>query len=79
MASDDIAGYTYAVEILCPRCTAAAVGWNGNGDPNEFIEQQGRDKGFVREDTYDSSEWPKVIFEDQADDESCGSCGEALR
>lgn len=79
MSSTDIVGYTYAVEIRCPGCTATAVGWSGDGDPDDYIEQQGRDKGFVREDTYDSSDWPKVIFESQADsDETCASCGGLL-
>jgi hypothetical protein len=80
MASDSIVGYTFNADVFCSGCMARGLGWDGGGDPTEFIDQRGRDKGFVREDFYDSGEWPKVIFEHQCDsDERCGNCGGELR
>lgn len=81
MASTDIVGYTFAGENLCVPCTARAVGWSGHGDPNVFIADAGRRRGIHVDDerSFDSGDWPKVIFECQVeDDEWCGSCDELL-
>lgn len=83
MPSDRIAGYTFQAENLCPSCAAEAAGWNGyEGNPHTYIDKAGRAEGFNVDDerSFDSGDWPKVIFEVQAEDadEKCGSCGELL-
>lgn len=82
MASTDIVGYTFRAENLCVSCTAAAVGWTGAGDQRTFIDNAGRLRGVNVDDerSYDSGDWPKVIFDSQVEDpdERCGSCGESL-
>lgn len=83
MASDRIVGYTFNAESLCPSCAAAAVGWNGReGNPHTYIDKAGRAAGFDVDDehNFDSSDWPKVIFECQVEDseQRCGGCGQSL-
>lgn len=80
MSLTDIVGYTYCAEILCPGCTASAVGWDGQGGErgaNAYIEKTGLSRGIdVRDEyTFDSSEWPKVVFgSDVGSYEVCGAC-----
>lgn len=83
MSSDRIVGYTYQAEHLCPRCAAEAVGWNGyDGNPHTHIDKAGGAQGFTVDDerSFDSGDWPKVIFEVQIEDadEQCSACGELL-
>lgn len=79
MRSTAIVGYVFDADMYCPHCTAAALEWDGDGDPDAYLERLGRARGFVSEDTYDSSEFPKVIFAYDADsDDYCGGCHEKL-
>lgn len=80
MASTDIVAYTGDAENLCPSCAAESVGWDGTGDPHAHIESAGLAQGINVHDerTFDSSVWPKVIFNSQIEDadERCGACHE---
>lgn len=80
MASTDIVAYTGDAENLCPGCAAESVGWNGTGNPHQYLETAAADHGIDVTDEYsfDSSEWPKVIFDYQIEDtdEACAGCGE---
>lgn len=84
MASDTIVGYTYDADTLCPVCTAVAVGVDYEAGPRipDLIDRAGREAGIDvdNERTFDSSEWPKVIFESSVEgpEERCGSCHESL-
>lgn len=81
MASTDIVGYTFQAENLCVSCAARATGWSGHGDPTVFIDDAGRRRGIDVDDecSFDSDDWPKVIFECQVEDpERCGKCNELL-
>ena len=78
--STDIAAYTGDAENLCPPCAARSVGWDGAGNPHQYIETAGLAAGINVHDEYsfDSSEWPKVIFNSQVEDadERCAGCRE---
>lgn len=80
MASDSIAGYTGDAENLCPRCAAQSVGWDGTGDPDDYIATAGAARGINVADqrSFDSSEWPKAFLQMQVEDidEKCGGCHE---
>ena len=84
MASDTIVGYTFNAENLCPSCTAIAVGVDHriSYEIPGLIDEAGRKAGInvADERTFDSSEWPKVIFECrvESDEERCGRCNESL-
>jgi hypothetical protein len=74
MNATDIVAYTYQAEILCSRCTVdAVVGHNPDLPPAEQMDVEATldmiaaDAGIDRADecTFDSSEFPKVVFADQ--------------
>jgi len=87
----DIVGYTYACETLCPACTVAALptgegetfdGWrdmtNMSAEDNltELAAAFGIDR--MDEHSFDSGDFPKVIFSSSNEDESCDHCGGEL-
>lgn len=89
--SSDIVGYEFRVERYCPEHIVAAVtatpefdGWalaEGVDMPveanlNEIAAAFGIDR--MDERTFDSDEFPKVVFRDQADNYTCATCGEPL-
>lgn len=90
----DIIGYTFQADIYCPECIASALptgdgeafdGWklaDGVRKPAEDnLSEIAAAFGINRDDesSYDSDEFPKVIFASMAEDaETCGSCGGEL-
>lgn len=91
----DIVGYTFNADQYCPQCVISALptgdgeafdGWAvAPGAPfistednlAEIAEAFGIDR--MDEHSFDSSEFPKVIFRSSLeDDEHCGDCGELL-
>ena len=88
----EVVGYTYAAEILCPACTLAALptgkgerfdGWRDATEdlsPEDNLADLAAAFGIDREDerSYDSDEFPKVIFSSSNDDEACDACGTEL-
>lgn len=76
----DITGYTYRAEQWCPRCILKPF-WAGLADPETLLNTEARYRGIDRENehSFDSGDFPKVIFRDQCEDgERCGSCGAVL-
>ena len=87
----DIVGYTYQADNHCPGCMrdmaqsmAEQAGlprgtqW---GNTEQILAEVAKGKGINQEDerSFDSGDFPKVIFGSMVeDDERCGSCGETL-
>ena len=88
MSSTSIVGYTYQAENLCTGCTRTlAMRWGGFDDgaatsTEALLDRLAGVVGVDRYDerSYDSDDFPKVIFDSQVEDsdERCGSCGESL-
>ncbi|MFZ2238026.1 MAG: hypothetical protein WAV90_00625 [Gordonia amarae] len=84
MAADSIVGYTFNAENLCLVCAAVAAGVNPDAGLHipRLIDEAGQAAGIDVSDerSFDSSEWPKVIFESQVEgpEERCGNCNESL-
>lgn len=94
--TDDIVGYTYRADLYCPGCILEAMVRHGDASPavRDFTESvestldhladcMALDRSDER--TFDSGDFPKVVFRDslvsEGDDaypERCGSCGEVL-
>lgn len=94
MKAYDIVGYTYNADQYCTGCIidalptgegqqfdgwklAAGVRMSTEDNLSEIAAAFQIDR--MDEHTYDSSEFPKVIFADSAtEDDYCGSCGGPL-
>lgn len=94
MHATTIIGYIYRADIYCTRCIIEQLptgdgeafdGWaladdiamSTEDNLNEIAAAFGIDRWD--ETSFDSDEFPKVIFASMADgDEFCGSCGELL-
>ena len=91
----DIVAYTFRADIYCPDCIVGQVvsyigngegicpGFDGRGDAETELASIGEAIGINPEDehSYDSDEFPKVVFADSVCDESheyCGECGDDL-
>lgn len=78
-----VVGYTYAADIYCTECVLKVY----TGDENEWaldtedrLDQYAETLGIDRQDewTFDSGDFPKVVFADQDEGDHCGLCHEAL-
>jgi hypothetical protein len=86
MKAFDIVAYTYEAEILCPACLIGRLVHEGKvpdvDDPAETVlDIHAAFEHVDRQDesTFDSDDFPKVVFASQVEDgESCGECEEAL-
>lgn len=92
--SFDIVGYTYKADIYCGECVLDELARDINAGYVEAAREMGFSTEKVlnrlalripldreREETFDSGDFPKVIFRDQtdvADDEQCSMCGNYL-
>lgn len=84
----DIVGYTYNADEYCEHCTAVLFEREDDEAPSIFqgaeaiLDYEALRRGIDRHDeaTFDSGEFPKVIFASQgeSDDERCGSCHDPL-
>ena len=84
----DIIGYTYQAEIYCPKCLFDRMEENTiipSGimamDAEDALDALALAVGIDRHDeqSYDSDEFPKVVFSfDAVADETCGNCGGEL-
>ena len=84
---DAIVGYTYKAENLCPSCTIdAVVGSKQDGMSGRAVEialdRIAPLAGVLdryNEHSFDSDEFPKVIFADSViEGERCGNCDNKL-
>jgi hypothetical protein len=88
-----VVAYVFHAEILCPECTLKALptdpgqefdGWRdatGRMTAEENLTELALAFGIDRADerSFDSDEFPKVVFSsDLGDGESCGNCGTEL-
>lgn len=89
-----IAGYTYAADQYCPSCIIAQLPTGPGGAFDGWALAEGVSMSTeanlaeiaaafsidrMDERSYDSDEFPKVIFAIQLEeDERCGACGEEL-
>jgi hypothetical protein len=92
----DVVGYVFRADTYCPACTVAALptgpgeafdGWAlaPGADPmtpEDNLREIAYAFGIDIDDeaTYDSDDFPKVLFRDQAseNDDRCGGCGAEL-
>lgn len=82
MKADAIVGYTYNADVYCPRHIMIATGHAAErcADPEGVLNMLAEGRGIDRMDerSFDSGDFPKVIFAVQACDEehdTCGACG----
>lgn len=89
MNATEIVAYTFNADTYHPSCLISAMVLGQELSPaalnmgvEEVLDQHAGANGIDREDehSFDSSEFPKVIFADQveSDDEICGHCGDPL-
>lgn len=84
--STDIVGYTYRADTFCIRCTGLEMVEAGitrvlvPESPDE-IDMVIRQHDVDPEDlySYDSDQFPKVVFRDQLEGNKCGNCGDCLQ
>jgi hypothetical protein len=80
-----IAAYTYKADLYCETCLRSVIGelpdeWQGL-DTEGYLDKAAEVWEIDRYDehSYDSDDFPKVVFETQLeDDERCGKCGRRL-
>ena len=89
MKSWDIVAYVFNAEILCRPCMRrkAAFSVEAMSINSEFVGVEdlldivAKSRGIDREDehSFDSDEFPKVVFLDQiGESETCDNCGEEI-
>jgi hypothetical protein len=83
-----IVGYTYRADNYCPTCVIQRIVLNGkpvavdtNANVENVLDRLADANGIDRydESSFDSGDFPKVIFSTMVeDDEQCGECGAEL-
>jgi len=81
--TDDVVAYTYKADIVCPSCMLKAVPTPHppTHSAESALDIAATEIGIDRydESTFDSNEFPKVLFRDQiADGDACCDCGQAF-
>lgn len=85
------AAYIFKADMYCPGCIVGAMvstqgfkGWGLAGGitmpVEENLDEIAAAFAIDRDDetSFDSDEFPKVVFADQVGDHQCGCCGEVL-
>ena len=82
--ADEIAAYTYRAEVLCPTCLIEAMISAGDASPaardmptEDVLDQRAGANAINPDDetSFDSDEFPKVVFLDQLPDgATCDVC-----
>jgi len=82
-----VTAYTYHADIYCPTCVIETMLVNGEASPaardmgaEAALDQIASANAIDRYDetTFDSDDFPKVVFPNMLDGEQCGGCGEPL-
>jgi hypothetical protein len=86
----DVVGHTYRADLYCSRCIILELVKRAELSPAAYdlppsdvlkdaAEAHGID--WADERSFDSDEWPKVVFRSSLEDEGehCGTCGVDLR
>lgn len=85
--ANKIVGYTFNTEILCPKCvmrqmvavsqaSPAALDMSAEDALTQIADAIGLDR--MDESSFDSSDFPKVVFACCIESDCCFECGEAL-
>ena len=88
----DVVGYAFQAALVCPGCIVGAVAEGGDREPLGVPAGLTAEKGLallaerlgvdrMNESSYDSDEFPKVVFRDHladADLDTCEMCGTVL-
>jgi hypothetical protein len=78
----DIVGYTFNGDEYCPGCILNMFGNVLDTSAEALMDREAAALGIDRQDerSYDSGDFPKVIFgsDVESDEERCGGCGESL-
>lgn len=93
MRSDTVVAYTFRADIYCPTCIVVVMIADG-ADPEMgesgselALDVWAANENLDRYDerTFDSGDFPKVVFADQVNDnldemgpEHCGNCGKVI-
>lgn len=83
MKSYEIVAYTYQATIICGGCMVERLIADGKMSsgargmkPQDALDQVLAANGITEEWDYDHSEYPKIVFVDQAtSDDLCMDCG----
>lgn len=78
-----IAAYMYRAELFCPNCIVSQMHWSPTEDRSsaeDSLDDMAHVAGIDRQDewSFDSDNFPKVVFSDELADDYCGGCGEKL-
>jgi hypothetical protein len=83
----DIVGYIYRVGVYCPSCLVKVLVDDGTASPGawdmpteQVLSQIAGANAIDRDDerTFDSADFPKVLFAWEDEGETCGLCHETL-
>ncbi len=77
---DRVVCYMYEADLYHPHCVLEVMGLP-QGDPERVLSDEAILRGINRgdEESFDSDEFPKVVFAGYlADEDCCGLCGETL-
>jgi len=79
----DIVGYSYKADTYCPSCVLYKVKFDNGWEEytNIYLEEVAErlDIDWQDESSFDSGDFPKVIFRDMIEEEEyCSSCHEEL-
>lgn len=81
---DDVVGYTYKADIYCPACIIRVANYglpcnNANAERVLDVLAEGKRINRGDETTFDSDDFPKVIFRNQVENyDTCESCAEFI-
>ncbi len=75
-----IHGYVYHADLYCGECIGKLLGDSSGSEAEAFLDRIAAERGIDRDDeqSFDSDDFPKVVFAGQIDDEICGCCGDRL-
>lgn len=83
----DIEAYTYNAALYCPDCVIEELIARGEASPGargmdteDALDQIAGANGIDRMDerSFDSGDFPKVVFHSDIEDETCDRCGKSL-
>ena len=79
----DVVGYTFRPDLYCPGCTLIVAAEQPLASGVEAqLDLIAARSGVDRQDerSFDSGDFPKVLFQDQVEpDDRCSACGGLLR
>jgi hypothetical protein len=87
MHAIDVVGYTFEADIYHPACLISYMVATRHlspaareMQPEQALDQHAAASAIDREDeyTFDSDDFPKVVFVSQVEDDTCGRCGDPL-